>query len=212
MQTEQLKVLLLNCSPNKQGCTYTALEHIAQTLQEQGVGSKILFCNSKPVVPCSVCGHCKNSQPARCAYSDQLNVLLEELDDYSGIIIGSPVHYASASGIATSFCDRLFQAAGARLAYKPGAAITSARRAGTTAALDQLNKYFTINNMPIVPSQYWNMVHGSSPNDVKQDAEGLQTMRTLARNMVWMMKCIAAGKQAGIIPQAEEKIRTNFIR
>lgn len=210
-----MNVLMLNCSPNKHGCTYTALTHIADQLQKEGVDSKIIHCGERPVPACCLCNFCKRGEnPARCVYNDVLNDVLDELDACDALIIGSPVHYASASGIATAFCDRLFRVAAPKLAYKPGAAVVSARRAGTTAALDQLNKYFTINNMPIVSSQYWNMVHGGTAQEVLQDEEGLQIMRTLARNMAWLLKCLAAGQEAGLsIPTAEEEAkRTSFIR
>ena len=207
-----MKVLLLNGSPHLEGCTFTALSEVAATLKEEGIASRIVNICEKPVQSCTICDFCKQSPP-RCMWDDMLNEVLAEIDEYDALVIGSPVHYASASGPITAFCDRLFHAAAGALAYKPGAAVVSARRAGTTAALDQLNKYFSINNMPLVGSQYWNMVHGNTPAEVLQDEEGLQTMRGLARNLAWLLKSIAAGKAAGIpMPEKEARIKTNFIR
>lgn len=208
-----MKVLLLNGSPHAHGCTDTALREIAATLAEEGVDSRIVHIESS-VHACMACGFCKKQPSPRCVYDgDSLNELLAEIDDYDALVIGSPVHYASASGAVTAFCDRLFYAAAAHLAGKPGAAVASARRAGTTATLDQLNKYFTINQMPVVSSQYWNMVHGNTPEETRQDAEGMQIMRTLARNMVWLLRCIEAGRAAGVTrPAAEPRQSTNFIR
>ncbi|MCD7935471.1 MAG: flavodoxin family protein [Tannerellaceae bacterium] len=205
-----MKVLLVNGSPNKEGCTYTALQEISETLGKEGIGSEILYIASKPLSGCRGCGACRNT--GRCVIDDIVNEVIDRLDEFDGFIFGSPVHYASASGFITPFLDRLFYAASHKMAYKPGAAIVSCRRAGSTAALDQLNKYFTISNMPVVSSQYWNMVHGFSPDDVRKDKEGLQIMRTLARNMAWLLHCIQAGKTAGINrPQPEPRVVTNFI-
>jgi multimeric flavodoxin WrbA len=144
---------------------------------------------------------------------DLVNKTLARAGEFDGFVFGSPVHYAAASGFITPFLDRLFYAGGRHLAGKPGAAIVSCRRAGSTAALEQLNKYITINNMPLVSSQYWNMVHGNTPDEVRQDLEGMQTMRTLGLNMAWLLRCIAAGRAAGIAPpEYEGRVGTNFIR
>ena len=144
---------------------------------------------------------------------DVVNDIIPKLDDCDGLVVGSPVHYAAASGQITGVLDRLFYAASGKLRLKPGAAVVSARRGGTTAALDQLNKYFTINQMPVVSSRYWNMVHGNTPDEVRQDLEGMAIMRTLGRNMAWLIKSIAAGKAAGLEePEAEPAVKTNFIR
>ena len=162
---------------------------------------------------CMGCGAC--ARLGKCVHDDDLvNTAVAKMKECDGLIVGSPVHYASASGAITSFLDRFFYCGGAAAAHKPGAAVVSARRAGTTAALDQLNKYFTINQMPVVSSQYWNMVHGTSAQETAEDEEGMQIMRTLGRNMAWLLKCIEAGKRAGVcIPAAEtERKRTNFIR
>ena len=205
-----MKVLLVNASPHKNGCTYTALSLVADALAESGVEAEIFQAGST-TKGCLGCGFC--AKAGRCVTDDCVNEAIAKLDGADALIIGSPVHYAAASGAATSFMDRLFYAAGAKLRYKPGAAVVSARRAGTTAALDQLNKYFTINNMPVVSSGYWNMVHGNTPDEVMRDEEGVQIMRTLGRNMTWLLKCVEAGRAAGIeAPAPEAKVRTNFIR
>lgn len=208
-----MKVLLLNGSPREKGCTYTALCEAAEVLKAEGIDTEILHVGGEAVRGCMGCGGC--SRLGKCVYEDdKVNEAVEKMKESDGLIIGSPVHYASASGAITSFMDRFFYSGGAYAAHKPGAAVVSARRAGTTAALDQLNKYFMINQMPVVSSQYWNMVHGSSPEDVRKDEEGMQIMRTLGHNMAWLLKCIQAGKAAGVdVPQGEsERKRTNFIR
>lgn len=209
-----MKVLLINGSPNANGCTYTALNEIAKELKKENVESEILQIGKKPISGCIGCGGCYKTGKGRCVFSDDIvNVALDKAQSCDGIIIGSPVHYAAASGAITSFLDRLFYAGGKSFANKPGAAIVSCRRGGASSAFDQLNKYFTISNMPIVSSQYWNMVHGNTPEEVVQDLEGMQTMRVLGRNMVWLLKCIEAGKKAGIkLPEKEPKTMTNFIR
>ncbi len=210
-----MKVLLINGSPKEKGCTYTALLEISKTLQEEGVDSEIYNIGNSPIAPCRACGAC--GKLGRCAIDDEVNELLERLNEFDGIIIGSPVHYASASGGTVAFLDRLFyanaRAGKADLRMKPGSAIASARRAGTTATIDELNKYFQIHQMPIISGRYWNMVHGQTPDDVKKDLEGLQNMRFLARNMAYYLKCIEAGKNAGIkLPKQEEVTFTNFIQ
>lgn len=208
-----MKVILVNGSPHKNGVTYTALEEIAQTLQAESIDTEIFQLGTKPIGGCIACGKCKVDHC--CIFRDDpVNPFVERAQSAHGFIFGTPVHYAAASGNLTAFLDRVFYSGGRALSYKPGAAIACARRGGTTAALDQLNKYFTINNMPLVSSQYWNMVHGYTPEDAKQDLEGMQTMRRLGRNMAWLLKCIAAGNDAGItLPQSKEKrVMTNFIR
>ncbi len=209
-----MKVLLVCGSPHKEGCTHTALAEVAKTLQEEGIETKEVWIGNKPVGGCTACGAC--SKLGKCMYDDVVNEVLTEIDTYDGFIFGTPVYYASPNGSMLGFMDRLFYAGSAKMAYKPAAAVASARRGGTTATFDAMNKYFTINNMPVVSSRYWNMVHGANNKgeDVLQDAEGLQTMRYLGRNMAWMLKCIEAGKKAGIEPPKPEetKIFTNFIR
>ena len=207
-----MKVLLINGSPKAKGCTYTALCEIADELEKENIETEILHLGKDPIRGCTACGGCYKT--GRCIFNDDIvNVGIEKVKEVDGLIVGSPVHYASASGAVTSFLDRLFYAGGRALAFKPGAAIVSCRRGGATAAFEQLNKYFTISNMPVVSSQYWNMVHGNTPDEVRQDLEGMQVMRVLGRNMAWMLKSIQAGKEAGIkLPEQEERARTNFIR
>ena len=206
-----MKVLLLNGSPNEKGCTYTALDEVARTLEADGVSAEILWLGRSAGVGCSGCGAC--AKLGKCVVDDAVNVIAGKLDGCDGFIIGSPVHYAAASGQATGVMDRLFYSAGAALRLKPAAAVVSARRAGTTAALEQLHKYFTINQMPVVSSRYWAMVHGNTPDEVRQDEEGMSVMRTLGHNMAWLLKSIEAGKKAGLEPPVQEPpVRTNFIR
>ena len=206
-----MKVLLINGSPHEKGCTYTALNEIAKTLVADGVEAEILWLGTDPVTSCRACGACRKI--GKCAFDDIANTVIEKLDEIDALVIGSPVHYAGASGQVTAVMDRVFYAATAKLRYKPGAAIVSARRGGTTAAFDQLNKYFTIAQMPIVSSRYWNMVHGNTPDEVMQDEEGVAIMRTLGHNMAWLLKSIQAGKDAGIAPPVREPgAWTNFIR
>lgn len=210
-----MNVLLVNGSPHANGCTYTALEEVAKTLNTEGIGTQIFQIGTEPLAGCIACKTC--AKTGRCTFSDCVNDFLDLAKDADGFIFGSPVHYAAAGGAITSFMDRVFYTdllAGRRSFYlKPTAAVVSARRAGTTTALDQLNKFFTISEMSIIASRYWNMVHGAKPEDVKKDLEGLQTMRVLARNMAWFLKCKEAGTKAGVqLPVKEENIYTNFIR
>lgn len=206
-----MKVLLLNGSPRPHGCTYTALMEAAGALEAEGVETELFQVGTAPVGGCLGCGVCKKT--GKCFLDDGVNAFVEKSAGADGFLFGAPVHYASASGAATSFLDRAFYSGGARFAYKPGAVVVSCRRGGASAAFDQLNKYFTINNMPVVSSLYWNQVHGNTPDEVRQDLEGMQTMRTLGRNMAWLLKSIQAGRAAGVaIPRAEERVQTNFIR
>lgn len=206
-----MKVLLVNGSPNQKGCTYTALEEIAQQLQANNIETEIFQLGAKPISGCIACRSCYKT--GKCFMDDLVNQFVEKAKEADGFVFGSPVHYAAASGSITSFLDRVFYSGSKHLAYKPGACIASARRGGTTATLDQLNKYLTINNMPVVSSQYWNMVHGSNSEEVKKDLEGMQTMRLLGSNMAWLLKCIEIGKANGIeVPTREARIATNFIR
>lgn len=206
-----MKVMLVNGSPHEKGCTYTALKEIADTLESEGIESKIFWIGNKPIAGCIACGTCR--EKGACAFDDTVNEFLKIANDYDGFIFGSPVHYAGAGGAITSFMDRVFFSGCVDFRLKPAAAIASARRAGTTATWDQLNKYFGISQMPIVSSRYWNMVHGSTPDDVRQDLEGMQCMRILARNMAFMLKCKEAGLAAGVaMPEPEAPVMTNFIR
>lgn len=209
-----MKVLLVNGSPHEKGCTYTALNEIAETLNHEGIETEVFQIGIKPLAGCIACKNC--AKTGKCVFDDKVNEFLQIAGEFDGYIFGSPVHYAAASGAITSFMDRVFFAdscTGKDSFYlKPAAAVISARRAGTTAAFDQLNKYFTIKQMPIISSQYWNMVHGQTPEDVKKDLEGLQIMRTLGRNMAFFLKCKEAGIKAGIsLPEREKTTPTNFI-
>ena len=210
-----MKVLLVNGSPHEKGCTYTALMEVAGVLENEGIGAEVFWIGNKPLSGCIDCRTCMERK--KCVFDDKVNEVLAVAQSVDGFIFGSPVHYAAASGAMTSFMDRLFFAdllSGRQsFALKPAAAVVSARRAGTTATFDQLNKYFTISQMPIISSRYWNMVHGATPEDVRKDLEGLQTMRVLARNMAWFLKCKDAGLKVGVpVPVQEENIYTNFIR
>ena len=210
-----MKVLLVNGSPHKEGCTYTALAEVGNALNQSGIDTDIFWIGSKPLSGCIACKSC--IQKNRCVFDDAVNDFLELAGDYDGFIFGTPVHWAGASGAITSFLDRVFYAdlngGGNRFLLKPAAVVMSARRAGTTATWDQVNKYFGLMQMPIITSRYWNMVHGAKPEDVKQDAEGLQTLRVLGRNMAWFLKCKEAGEKAGIqLPEQEPMTFTNFIR
>ena len=210
----KMKVLLVNGSPNEKGCTYTGLMEIAETLQQEGVDTELFYVGKRPISGCIACYTCRNKNTGRCAISDRVNECLEAAQGADGFIFGTPVHFAAAGGAITSFMDRLFFSASDEVFYlKPAAAIVSARRGGTTSAFDQLNKYFTIREMPVISSRYWNMIHGRTAEEVKQDVEGLQTLRILARNMAWFLRCKAAGVQANVaLPQREKPLRTNFIR
>lgn len=208
-----MKVLMLNGSSRPSGCTYTALREVAVSLKVAGIETEILFLGNEPVRDCTACGTCAKV-PGKCVFDDDIvNRIIEKARGADGFIFGTPVYYAHPSGRILSVLDRVFYAGKSAFIHKPAAAIASARRAGTTATLDVLQKYFTISQMPVVTSTYWTMVHGKQSEDVLKDEEGLQTMRNLASNMVWMLRCIEAGKAAGIQPPQEEfGARTNFIR
>jgi len=212
VEVHAMKVLLVNGSPNKKGCTYTALCEVEKELNKSDIETEIFHLGKKPIRGCTACQKC--TETGKCVFDDDaVNTALDKGNMSDGFVFGSPVHYAGVSGFIKSFLDRCFYAGRNAFAYKPGAAIVSCRRAGSTAALEQLNKYFSINNMPIVPSQYWNMVHGNTPQEVLQDFEGLQIMRTLGRNMAWLLQSIEAGKNAGVpLPEKEDRVWTNFIR
>ena len=210
-----MKVLLLNGSPHKEGCTYTALKEMEKEFLKEGIETEIFYIGTNAIAPCRACGACNKLK--KCVVDDKVNEFIQVMKECDGLVIGSPVHYASASGVIAPFLDRAFYA-GSRagkdtFTHKPGTSIVSARRAGTTATLDQLNKYFAINQMPIISGRYWNMVHGSTPEDVLKDEEGLQNMRFVARNMIYHLKCKEAGAKVGILPpEQEEVIKTNFIK
>ena len=211
-----MKVLLVNGSPNKNGCTYTALTEVEKTLNESGIETEIFWIKTKPITGCIACMKC--GEKGKCTFdNDVVNEFVEKAYDADAFVFGSPVYYAGANGSMVSFLDRAFYSnshgkGGEAFAHKPGAVVCSARRAGTTSTYDQLIKYLGISQMPIVSSYYWNMVHGNTPEEVMQDEEGLSTMRQLGRNMAYLLKCIEAGKKEGITLEIEPKARTNFIR
>lgn len=205
-----MKVLLVNGSLHEKGCTYTALCEVAKALQENGVETEIFWVGTGGANACKGCWACKKG--GKCVIDDGVNEFVEKAESFDGFVFGSPVYYASASGALVSFMDRVFYSGGKKLAYKPAAAVVSCRRAGASTTFDIINKYFTINNMLVVGSNYWNEVHGNKAEEVLQDEEGLQTMRILGNNMAWALKCLALGKEAGIEPVRERKIMTNFIR
>lgn len=206
-----MKVILVNGSPHEKGCTYTALKEVEETLNKNGIETKMFWLGIKPVAGCIGCGSCLKT--GKCFLDDKVNEFLEKVPEADGFIFGTPVHFAASSGILSSFMDRVFYGRRNLFANKLGAAVVSCRRGGATAALDEVNKYFSISNMPIVSSQYWNMVHGNKPEEVLKDEEGMQTMRTLGNNMAWLLKSIEAGKKAGIdLPKNEKIVSTNFIK
>lgn len=206
-----MKALLINGSPHSNGCTFTALKEVADTLEKNGVETEILQLGTKPVAGCIACGKC--AKTGKCVFDDQVNDILPQLDTIDALVVGSPVYYAGPAGQLCAFLDRLFYCGGGKMAGKCAAAVVSCRRGGASAAFDRLNKYFTICSMNVVGSQYWNQVHGMTPGDVRADEEGLQTMRTLGQNMAFALKTMQAGKDAGVrAPVYEKKIQTNFIR
>lgn len=209
----EMKVLLVNGSAKQNGCTYTALAEIGKVLNQEGIETEIVCLGAGAIRDCIGCGQCNTKHP-RCIFEDDMvNEIVEKARKSDGFVFGTPVYYAHPSGRILSALDRMFYSGKNAFAHKPGAAVASARRAGTTASVDVLNKYFTIAEMPVVSSSYWNMVHGNKPEDVLQDKEGLQIMRNLGRNMAWLLKCIEAGKQQGIqIPENEYSNKTSFIR
>lgn len=206
-----MKVLMVNGSPHEHGCTDRALQEVADALEAEGVQTEIFWIGPRPVGGCTACGAC--GKLGRCAFGDGVNEFAAKAADADGFVFGAPTHYAHAGASLLGFMDRLFYSAGAAFAHKPAAAVTSARRAGTTTALADIEKFFTISQMPIVSSRYWNMVHGNNAEGASQDAEGLWTMRQLGRNMAWLLRCIEAGREAGVpAPAGEPGVRTNFIR
>ena len=207
-----MKVLLINGSPRKSGCTNAALTEVAGALKAEGVDTEILWLGAEAIQDCVACHGCVKSG-ACVIRGDVVEKIVEKAKESDGFVFGTPVYFAHPSGSILSAMDRAFYSGGRYFTHKPAAAVASARRAGTTASLDVLNKYFTICQMPVVSSTYWNMVHGNSPEDVAKDLEGLQSMRNLGRNMAWLLKCIELGAKAGVTaPEAEKDYRTNFIR
>lgn len=207
-----MKVLMINGSPHEKGCTYTALSEVATSLQKQGIESEILWIGKGVIQGCSACGSCKKT--GVCIFTkDLVNEASVKAKACDALILGSPVYYASANGAMIAFLDRLFRLISKLMALKPGASVVSCRRGGASATFDQLNKYLTISQMPVVSSTYWNSVHGNTPEEVRQDLEGMQVMRNLGSNLAWLLKCIEAGKANGVgLPEREDSIMTNFIR
>ncbi len=206
-----MKVILLNGSPHKDGCTYTALSEAAHRLEERGIETEILQLGTKSVRGCIACQAC--SKTGHCVFDDDVvNQWIDKIKEADGVIAGSPVYYAGPNGAFCAVLDRVFYAAGSAFRFKPAAAVLSARRGGASASFDRLNKYFTIAEMPVVASQYWNAVHGMTPEEVKQDKEGLQIMRTLAENMAWMLKAMEQRKRQEPVPEREAWTPTNFVR
>ncbi len=205
-----MKVLLVNGSPHEKGCIYTALSEIAETLKKEGVDSEIFWIGNKPVQGCIGCFQCRKAGANGCVFKDPLyNDFVEKMKTCDGIILGSPVYYAGPNGSLCAILDRVFFSATQLFARKPGACIVNCRRGGASAAFDRLNKYFTIIQMPVVSSQYWNSTHGFTPEEIRKDLEGMQTMRTLARNMAYMLKCEVSAHIP--LPETEEWVATNFI-
>jgi multimeric flavodoxin WrbA len=208
-----MKVLLINGSPHKKGSTSIALNEVSTTLEKEGLETETICLGNTAIRDCTGCFTCLNKNLGKCVFDDDIvNKIIEKAKTCDGFIFGTPVYYAHPTGMILSLLDRVFFAGNAEFAFKPAAGIAVARRSGTTASFDVMNKYFSHYNMPIVSSQYWNNAHGRGPEDVPKDLEGMQTMRTLAKNMAWLLKCIEIGKQNGINkPELEQRISTNFI-
>ncbi len=206
-----MKVILINGSPNQYGCTYTALKEVESKLIENEIETEIFWIGNKAISGCIGCKACVKT--GKCFIDDNVNKFLEKSKLADGFVFGSPVHFAASSGFLSCFMDRVFFKRKSIFSNKLGASIVTCRRAGTTAALDEINKYFSISNMPIVSSSYWNMVHGNTPEEIKKDEEGMQNMRHLGNNMSWLLKCIECGNSNGVnLPESETPVLTNFIR
>lgn len=205
-----MKVLLINGSPRRNGCTFTALSEVEKTLNLEGIETELVQLGAKAVQGCIACGRCRTL--GRCVFDDLVNETAPKLEAADGLVVGSPVYYASANGSLIAFLDRLFYSTPFDKTMKAGAAVVSCRRGGASASFDELNKYFTISGMPVVSSQYWNSVHGNTPEEVRQDLEGLQIMRALGWNMAFLVKSIALGRKELGLPEKEPRVSTNFIR
>lgn len=205
-----MKVMLLNGSSRSDGCTGVALNEVARALNEEGIGTEIIFIGNQPLSDCIACGTCRKT--GKCVFHDIVNEIVEKAKECDGFVFGSPVYYAHPSARLQAVLDRAFYSGSKYFAHKPGAAVLSARRAGTTASFDVINKYFTINSMPVVSSTYWNHVYGSQPEQVSEDKEGLKTMYNIGKNMAWLLKCIELGKENGVDAPKLEKVATSFIR
>lgn len=204
-----MKVLLINGSPKANGNTAIALQEMIKVFEQEGMETEILHIGNKDIRGCISCGTCFGT--GKCVFNDVVNEYASKLEECDGVVIGSPVYYASANATLIAFLDRLFYSSHFDKTMKVGASVVIARRGGCSATYDQLNKYFTISGMPVASSQYWNSVHGNAPGEAVQDEEGLQTMRTLARNMTFLMKSIALGKEKYGLPEKEEHVWTHFI-
>ena len=205
-----MKVLMVNGSPRPEGNTYAALQEMEKIFKEEGIETEILNIGSKDIRGCIACGSCAKN--GKCVFDDMVNEAAPKFAECDGLVVGSPVYYASANATLIAFLDRLFYSTGFDKTMKVGASVVAARRGGLSATFDELNKYFTISGMPVASSQYWNSIHGRTPGEAKEDGEGLQTMRVLARNMAFLMKSIALGKEKYGLPKKEERVSTHFIR
>ena len=205
-----MKVLLVNGSSRKNGCTNVALSEVARALKEEGMDTELFFIGNEAIPDCIACGQCRVS--GKCVFDDSVNIFVEKAKQADGFVFGSPVYFAHPSARLLTVMDRAFYSGGAAFAFKPAAAVLSARRAGTTASFDVINKYFTICSMPVVSSTYWNHVYGQKPEEVKEDEEGMMTMYNIGKNMAWMLKCIELGKQNGLEHPENQKVLTNFTR
>ncbi|MBE6523121.1 MAG: flavodoxin family protein [Thermoplasmata archaeon] len=206
-----MKVLLVNGSPHEKGCTYTSLKEVADTLEENGISAEIHWIGKGDTPGCKACGYCGKNK--RCVIGDDVNAISERIDEFDGFVFGAPVYYSGPAGQITAWMDRFFYSNSGKIDGKVAASVVNARRGGNTASFERLNQYYLMNCMIVPGSQYWNMTHGNRMEECEQDLEGLQTMRTLGRNIAWILKCIEAGKKAGIEhPQREPVQRTNFIR
>ena len=207
-----MKVLLINGSPRQNGNTAMALAEMAKIFTENGIEVETVQVGNQMIRGCIACGRCRKEQLGKCVFDDAVNAIAPKFEACDGLVIGSPVYYASANGTLISLLDRLFYSTSFDKSMKVGAAIASARRGGLTATFDQLNKYFTLSGMPVASGNYWNGVHGADAGECEQDAEGMQTMRVVAKNMAFLIKSIDLGKKAFGLPEKEPKIRTNFVR
>lgn len=205
-----LNVLLINGSPNAKGCTYTALSEVERTLQAEGIATELVHIGNRDIRGCIACYKC--AEQGHCVFNDAVNELAPKFEAADGLVVGSPTYYAGPNGTLTNLLDRLFFSTPFSKRMKVGAAVCSARRGGTTATFDRLNKYFTISEMPVASSRYWNMVHGHNAEDVLKDEEGIQCMRILGRNMAFLLRAIAAERERNGLPMQEETVYTNFIR
>lgn len=204
-----MKVLMLNGSPKKNGNTMIALQEMEKIFAEEGIETEIVHIGNKPVRGCIACGQC--FEKGKCVFDDVVNQVADKFEECDGLVVGTPVYYASANATLVAFLTRLFYSTHFDKRMKVGAAVATARRGGLSATFDELNKFFTISGMPVASGQYWNSIHGAGPGEAKEDEEGLQIMRTLARNMSFLMKSIQLGKETYGLPEKESPIRTNFI-